>query len=213
VLDERSTDLQAARRLCRHLDVPLREIAIPRPAADDFEAAAAAIEIPSKAQIEIAALCIPLARAIAADGFKACLSGEAADEIFGGYGNMCIKGSRADDAGWRQIRMAAVEKMARGNFVRCNKAFMAAGVECRLPFIETALVETALAMSKAECPPGKKALKRAALGIVPEWIVKRPKDTFQGGAGVDRAAAAVLDNPKKFYRTVIATTYGRSALI
>ena len=116
------------------------------------------------------------------------------------------------DAEWRAIRVAAVDKMARGNFVRCNKAFMAAGVECRLPFIETPLVETVLALSKAECPPGKKALKSAAQGIVPPWVVSRQKETFQGGAGMDEAAARAVPDPRAFYRSVIATTYGQSAL-
>lgn len=212
VLDPASPDLRAARRLCAELEVPLTEVTVAQPDPASLEAAARAIEIPSKAQVEIAALCIPLAQAIGSDGFKACLSGEAADELFGGYGNMCIKGSKADDAEWRAIRIAAVEKMARGNFVRCNKAFMAAGVECRLPFIETALVETVLAMSKADCPPNKKALKAAAEGYVPDWIVKRVKETFQGGAGMNDAAAAVLPDPARFYRSVITTAYGQSAL-
>lgn len=212
VLDDASPDLKAARRFCDELEVPLQEVRVGDPTPADFEAAARSIEIASKAQIEIAALCIPLAQAIAADGFKACLSGEAADELFGGYGNMCIKGSKADDAGWRAIRVAAVEKMARGNFIRCNKAFMAAGVECRLPFIETALVETALAMTKAECPPNKKTLKAAAAGIVPDWIIRRPKETFQGGAGMNDAAAEAIADPARFYRSVIATAYGQSAL-
>lgn len=212
VLDGASPDLRAARRLCAELDVRLIEVPVSRPTPQALEAAARAIEIPSKAQVEIAALCIPLAQAIGSDGFKACLSGEAADELFGGYGNMCIKGSRADDAAWREIRLAAVRKMARGNFVRCNKAFMAAGVECRLPFIETALVETALAMSKADCPPGKKALKAVSRGIVPDWIVNRQKETFQGGAGMDDAAAEVVPDPARFYRSVIATAYGQAAL-
>ncbi len=212
VLDAASPDLKAARRLCAELGVPLSEVMIPTPDAAALEAAALAIEIPSKAQVEIAALCIPLARAIGSDGFKACLSGEAADELFGGYGNMCIKGSKADDVGWREIRLAAVRKMARGNFVRCNKAFMAAGVECRLPFIETPLVETVLAMSKAECPPGKKALKAASRAILPDWIVNRPKETFQGGAGMDEAAAAAVPDPARFYRSVIGTAYGPAAL-
>jgi asparagine synthase (glutamine-hydrolysing) len=212
VLDDASLDLKAARRLCAELEVPLSEVKVSAPDAAALEAAARAIEIPSKAQVEIAALCIPLAKAIGSDGFKACLSGEAADELFGGYGNMCIKGSKADDAGWRDIRIAAVAKMARGNFVRCNKAFMAAGVECRLPFIETALVETVLAMTKAQCPPNKKALKAAARGIVPDWIVSRVKETFQGGAGMDDAAAAAISDPARFYRSVIATAYGQSAL-
>ena len=212
VLDEASPDLAAARRFCREFSVPLQEVRVARPEPADLEAAALAIEIPSKAQVEIAALCIPLARAVGSDGFKACLSGEAADELFGGYGNMCIKGARASDAEWRAIRVAAVDKMARGNFVRCNKAFMAAGVECRLPFIETPLVETVLALSKAECPPGKKALKSAAQGIVPPWVVSRQKETFQGGAGMDEAAARAVPDPRAFYRSVIATTYGQSAL-
>lgn len=212
ILDDASHDLRAARRLCGELGVHLVEVPVSRPSPQDLEAAARAIEIPSKAQVEIAAMCIPLARAIGADGFKACLSGEAADELFGGYGNMCIKGSKADDAGWRDIRLAAVRKMARGNFVRCNKAFMAAGVECRLPFIETSLVEVALSMTKAECPPGKKALKAASAGIVPDWVITRQKETFQGGAGMDDAAASVIPDPARFYRPVIATTYGQSAL-
>lgn len=212
VLDNASPDLKAARRLCAELSVPLCEVTIPTPDAAAFEAAAIAIEIPSKAQIEIAALCIPLARAIGSDGFKACLSGEAADELFGGYGNMCIKGSKANDAEWRNIRISSVKKMARGNFVRCNKAFMAAGVECRLPFIETALVETVLAMPKIECPPGKKALKASARKIVPDWVISRQKETFQGGAGMDEAAASAIHDPARFYRSVIATAYGASAL-
>lgn len=212
VLDPASTDVLAARRLCREFEVRLTEVPVAAPTPDALEAAALAIEIPSKAQVEIAALCIPLAQAIAADGFKACLSGEAADELFGGYGSMCIKGARADDAEWRALRVAAVRRMARGNFVRCNKAFMAAGVECRLPFIETALVETVLAMSKADCPPAKKALKRAAAEIVPDWVIRRPKETFQGGAGMADAAAACIAEPARFYRAGVVSAYGMSAV-
>ena len=182
-----------------------------QPTAQDLAYAAECIEIQSKAQIEIAALCIPLAKAIKADGFKACLSGEAADELFGGYGNMCIKGSSADDVGWRAIRIQQLEKMGRGNFIRCNKAFMAHGVECRLPFMERSLVEAVINMTKAQCPPGKKALKAAANGAVPPWIIKRPKETFQGGAGMDLAAARAVSDPAMFYKAEIARLYGKSA--
>ena len=211
ILDDGAADLAAARRLCKENEVRLIEVRVKEPTSADLTEAARVIEISSKAQVEIAAMCIPLAKAISADGFKACLSGEAADELFGGYGNMCIKGASADDAGWRAIRIAQLQKMARGNFVRCNKAFMAAGVECRLPFMERNLVERVMAMNKLECPPGKKALKVAASGIVPEWIIKRQKDTFQGGAGMDAAAARVLADPAAFYRAEIGKLYGPSA--
>jgi asparagine synthase (glutamine-hydrolysing) len=209
--DESSADLAAARRLCTELEVPLIEVPVPAPSADLLTAAARAIEIPSKAQIEIAALCIPLAREIAANGFKACLSGEAADELFGGYGSLCIKGRKASDRQWRALRTAQLEKMARGNFIRCNKAFMAAGVECRLPFMERRLVERTLAMTKAECPPGKGALKAAARGIVPEWVIRRTKQTFQGSSGIAEAAGRAIANPRAFYRAEIINAYGASA--
>jgi len=206
-----SKDYLAAKRLCRELNVPLQEVRV-HLKSEDFIAAAKAIEIPSKAQIEIAALCIPLARAIAADGFKVCLSGEAADELFGGYGSLCIKGSQTDDNGWRQLRIAQLAKMARGNFVRCNKAFMAAGVECRLPFMERQLVEFVLGLGKLACPPGKKALKKASIGVIPDWVIKRQKETFQGAAGADESAASLFANPRAFYRAEIIKTHGLAAV-
>ena len=125
---------------------------------------------------------------------------------------MCIKAASVDDRGWRAIRVAQLEKMARGNFVRVNKAFMAAGVECRLPFMERRLVERVLAMSKADCPPNKKALKAAAAPVLPAWIIKRPKATFQGGAGTSKRAAEIIANPAMFYRAEVRRQYGDAAL-
>jgi asparagine synthase (glutamine-hydrolysing) len=210
-LDSDSADLRAARRVTDHLGVRLIEVPVQRPDAAALSAAVKAIEIPSKAQVEIAAMCMPLAAAIASDGFKACLSGEAADELFGGYGSMHIKGYRADDDEWRAVRLAQLAKMARGNFVRCNKVFMAYGVECRLPFMEQDLVEATLAMSKAQCPPGKGALKAAAEGLVPRWVIDRQKDTFQGGAGMIDAAQAAVSDPRGFYASTCKTIYGPRA--
>jgi len=208
-MDPWSPDLKAARRVCAELGVRLVEVNVPEPTRELLAQAARAIEIPMKAQVEIAALCLPLARAIRAEGFKACLSGEAADELFGGYGSMCIQGSRADDALWRLIRVKQLEKMSRGNFVRCNKAFMAAGVECRLPFMRRELVERVANLTKAECPPGKGALKRAAEGVVPAWVARRPKETFQGASGLARVASEVLPDVRRFYGAEVRTAFGQ----
>lgn len=207
-LDADTEDLKSARRITDHFGVKLIEVPVPAPTGESLAEAVRTIEIPSKAQVEIAAMCIPLASAIASDGFKACLSGEAADELFGGYGSMCIKGASADDAGWRDIRIGQLAKMARGNFIRCNKVFMAHGVECRLPFMERALVEAVLTMTKDECPPNKKALKAAASGLIPDWVIKRPKDTFQGGAGMIDAAAIAIPDPRTYYASQCRTLYG-----
>lgn len=208
VFNQASPDLQAARRLCADFGVKLCEVAVGRPTPATLSAAAYAIEIPSKAQVEIAALCLPLAKRIAADGFKACLSGEAADELFGGYGNLCIQAARADDAGWRALRVGHLGKMARGNFIRCNKAFMAHGVECRLPFMERPLVEGVLALGKKDCPPGKGLLKEAARRVLPAWVIKRTKETFQGGSGLAAAAARCVSDPVRFYNAEVRRHFG-----
>jgi asparagine synthase (glutamine-hydrolysing) len=207
VLESGSEDARAARRLCSEFGIRLVEVAT-KVDSDSVAQAIEAIEIPSKAQIEIATMCIPLARRIAADGFKACLSGEAADELFGGYGNFCIKASGATDAEVVQLRKDALAKMARGNFVRCNKAFMAAGVECRLPFMEQSLVESAVQLTKSASPPGKKLLKEAARSVLPKWVIDRRKDTFQGGTGASAWIAKSIGNPARYYNAELKRRFG-----
>lgn len=208
VYDRQSADLLAARRLCGHLNVPLVEVPVSAPTAAAVHDAVRVIETPMKAQVEIALANLPLARAIAADGFRVALSGEAADELFGGYGNLCRAAAGTDDDGWRALRRAQVDKMGRGNFMRVNKVFMAAGVEARLPFMHRPLVALALAAGLHDCPPGKGLLKTAARGIVPDWVIRRPKDTFQGGTGIAQAAAKLAASPVRFYNAEARKIFG-----
>lgn len=208
VFDPDSADVRAARAVAAELDVPLVEVKIPTPDYAAVERAVRAVEIPMKAQVEIALANLPLAEAIAADGFRVALSGEAADELFGGYGNTAIAAARADDAGYRQLKRDALAKMARGNFMRVNKVFMAAGVEARLPFMHRPLVDLAIAASKTASPPGKKLLKQAAAGVIPEAIIRRPKDTFQGGTGIAAAAAELSPSPTRYYNTEAIRAFG-----
>lgn len=200
-------DAKSARRLCAELGVKLFEVPVMLDERTVREAINA-IEIPSKAQIEIACLCLPLARKVYAEGFRACLSGEAADELFGGYGNFCIKASKETDSGVVKLREQALDKMARGNFIRCNKAFMAHGVECRLPFMEQELVESVIPLGKKESPPGKKLLKEACRGVIPQWVISRTKDTFQGGSGASDELARRYSSPIKYYNAEIRSMFG-----
>lgn len=208
VFDTGSPDVRHARFVASHYDVPLVEVKVPEPDYAAVAAAVATVEVPMKAQVEIALANLPLARAIASDGFRVVLSGEAADEMFGGYGNQAIAASGGDDADWRAIRVASVAKMARGNFLRVNKVFMAAGVEARLPFMHRPLVDLALAASKADCPPGKGLLKQAAVGLVPRQVIARPKETFQGGSGIAAAAGRLLPTPARYYNAEARRVFG-----
>lgn len=208
VYDTGSADLTAARRVAAHLAVPLVEVKVPAPTAAAIGEAVRVIETPMKAQVEITLANLPLARAIAADGFRVVLSGEAADELFGGYGNLIRAAASTDDDGWRQLRVAQVTKMGRGNFARVNKVFMAAGVEARLPYMHRPLVALTLAAGKLACPPGKGLLKTAAQGVLPDWVIRRPKDTFQGGCGIAAAAATVISAPTRFYNAEARRIFG-----
>ena len=210
VMDEDSPDLAAAREVCSWLGVELREVDVQPPTIALVDQAIQAIELPTKAQIEIALLCLPLAEQIAADGFKACLSGEAADELFAGYGNMKLAAHGGDDSALIDERRAALAKMSRGNFVRCNKAFLSHGVECRLPFMERALVESAVNWSRAESPVAKKLLKASAAGVLPPSIIRRRKETFQGAAGTSSACASLVVDPARYYRSRCCSMFGRA---
>ena len=209
VLDPDSPDLAAARQVARELQVTLVEVPIPAPTLDSITEAVRTVEIPMKAQVEIALANLPLARAIASDGYRVALSGEAADELFGGYGNMQIAASGCStDAEYEVIKRAALAKMARGNFARVNKVFMAAGVEARLPFMQRALVELAMGATREQSPPGKGLLKAAAAGLVPDNIIKRPKLTFQGATGTATAASLLVDSPVKHYNAIARQEFG-----
>lgn len=205
--DNESSDLKSARRLCTEFGVKLIEVPVSI-SSGGISRAIRSIEIASKAQIEIAMLCLPLAERIYADGFRACLSGEAADELFGGYGNFCIQASKVGDQEITTLRLAQLAKMARGNFVRCNKAFMSAGVECRLPFMEQGLVEGAMQLSKRQSPPGKVLLKQTAKPLVPQWVITRTKDTFQGGSGLADAVPKHVANPLIYYNAELRKSFG-----
>ena len=63
-------------------------------------------------------------------------------------------------------------------------------------------------MGKAACPPGKKRLKSAAVGVLPAWVVNRPKETFQGGSGLAAAAGKAVANPVRFYNGEIRRLFG-----
>lgn len=209
VLDPASPDLIAARRIASHFDVPLVEVKIPNPSIESIREAVLTIENPMKAQVEIAIAHIPLMKAIASDGFRVALSGEAADELFCGYGNMQIASSRAkSDSEYQSILKKSVEKMSRGNFIRVNKVMMSAGVEGRLPFMEERLVATALMSTKKSNPPGKKVLKQAAESILPKWVINRPKETFQGATGTAKEVSKSINSPIKYYNAEAKSFFG-----
>ncbi|MFU0240433.1 asparagine synthetase B family protein [Streptomyces scabiei] len=211
VLDPRSADLRHARETADHLGVPLVEVPVEPPTADDLTRALAVIEQPYKAQVEIAWPCLALAAAMRADGFKVTYSGEGSDELWASYG-FAYRGIAA--SGWYGYRRDLIAAQAVRNFPRVNKAFMAHGVEGRLPFLDPDLVTLALSMPldvvrDADTPAGRKAVLSAAYrDQLPPSVTRRGKVAFQDGLGLKPAIATALPNPARYYRAEHFRLYG-----
>jgi asparagine synthase (glutamine-hydrolysing) len=126
-----------------------------------------------------------MARRIRAMGIKMVLSGEGADEIFGGY----LYFHRAPDA--RAFHEETVRKLDRLHLFDClraNKAMAAWGVEARVPFLDREFLEVAMRLDPAAkmAGPGrmeKHLLREAFADALPEGIAWRQKEQFSDGVG------------------------------
>jgi asparagine synthase (glutamine-hydrolysing) len=126
-----------------------------------------------------------LARRIRAMGVKMVLSGEGADEIFGGY----LYFHRAPDA--RSFHDETIRKLDRLHLFDClraNKSMAAWGVEARVPFLDKEFMDTALGIDPAAkmAGPGrmeKHILREAFQDLLPTSIAWRQKEQFSDGVG------------------------------
>ncbi|TVR01636.1 MAG: asparagine synthase B [Deltaproteobacteria bacterium] len=126
-----------------------------------------------------------MARRIRAMGIKMVLSGEGADEIFGGY----LYFHRAPDA--RALHEETVRKLDALHLYDClraNKSMAAWGVEARVPFLDTRFLDVAMGIDPEakRVGPGrmeKQILRDAFADLLPERIVRRQKEQFSDGVG------------------------------
>ena len=171
-----------------------------------------------------------LARVIKSMGIKMVLSGEGADEIFGGY-LYFHKAPTAKDFHDETVRK--LSKLHLYDCLRANKSLSAWGVEGRVPFLDKEFLDVAMRTNpKAKMCPGqtieKKIVREAFAELLPEEVAWRQKEQFSDGVGyswIDTlkaiTAAAVTDedmahtaerfpiNPPKnkeeyYYRSIFA---------
>jgi len=208
VFDAKSRDLRGARETAEMLGVRLVEVPVECPSAEDLARVVDAIEMPFKSQVEIAWACMKLAERMSADGFKVTFSGEGADELFGSYG-FAYHGIQT--RGWHGFRKESFLGQSRKNFPRANKVFMRSSVECRLPFLNPALVERVLSFERPLVQRGsvtKAVLRDAMRGLLPESVLRRPKVAFQDGMGLKRAIESQIADPRALYARAHQDRFG-----
>ena len=126
-----------------------------------------------------------LARVIKSMGIKMVLSGEGADEIFGGY----LYFHKAPDA--RAFHEETVRKLSKLHLYDClraNKSLAAWGVEGRVPFLDKEFLDVAMRLNpQAKMCPGKtiekRVLREAFAGMLPADVTWRQKEQFSDGVG------------------------------
>ena len=126
-----------------------------------------------------------LARVIKSMGIKMVLSGEGADEVFGGY----LYFHKAPDArAFHEETVRKLSKLYMYDCLRANKSLAAWGVEGRVPFLDKEFLDVAMRIDpQYKMGPGKtiekKIVREAFSDMLPESVVWRQKEQFSDGVG------------------------------
>lgn len=126
-----------------------------------------------------------LARVIKSMGIKMVLSGEGADEIFGGY----LYFHKAPDAkAFHDETVRKLGKLHQYDCLRANKSLSAWGVEGRVPFLDKEFIDVAMRLNPVDkmCPGStieKRVVREAFADMLPESVAWRQKEQFSDGVG------------------------------
>ena len=126
-----------------------------------------------------------LARVIKSMGIKMVLSGEGADEVFGGY-LYFHKAPSAQEFHEETVRK--LSKLHQYDCLRANKSLSAWGVEGRVPFLDKEFLDIAMRTNPAaKMCQGKTVEKRivreAFADMLPQEVAWRQKEQFSDGVG------------------------------
>lgn len=126
-----------------------------------------------------------LARVIKSMGIKMVLSGEGADEVFGGY----LYFHKAPTAeAFHEETVRKLSKLHLYDCLRANKSLSAWGVEGRVPFLDKEFLDVAMRLNPAVkmCPGHtieKRIVRDAFASLLPESVAWRQKEQFSDGVG------------------------------
>ena len=126
-----------------------------------------------------------MARVIKSMGVKMVLSGEGADELFGGY----LYFHKAPDAEeFHKETVRKLEKLHMYDCLRANKSLAAWGIEGRVPFLDKEFMDVAMRLNpKDKMINGERmekwVVRKAFEKYLPESVTWRQKEQFSDGVG------------------------------
>lgn len=132
-----------------------------------------------------------LSKAISEMGIKVVLSGEGADEIFGGYLYFFNAPSEEE---FQKETIRRVKRLSTADCLRADKSTMAHGLEARVPFLDKTMLDVSMGMAPEHKRPSRadnicekyvlrKAFDTPEQPYLPEEILWRQKEQFSDGVG------------------------------
>ncbi len=126
-----------------------------------------------------------MARVIKSMGIKMVLSGEGADELFGGYLYFHKAPSPKD---FHEETVRKLTKLHMYDCLRANKSLAAWGIEGRVPFLDKEFMDVAMRINpKDKMINGERmekwVVRKAFESVLPESVAWRQKEQFSDGVG------------------------------
>jgi asparagine synthase (glutamine-hydrolysing) len=185
---EGSPDLEAAAKVAKHIDTVHHEVKFTiQEGLDAIRDVVYHLETYDITTIRASTPMYLLARAIKALGIKMVLSGEGADELFGGYLYFHKAPTPKD---FHEETVRKLDKLHQYDCLRANKSLAAWGIEGRVPFLDKEFMDVAMRINPSDKMitsdrMEKWVIRKAFEQYLPESVAWRQKEQFSDGVGYD----------------------------
>ena len=183
---EGSPDLAAAQKVAKHIGTVHHEIKFTiQEGLDAIREVIYHLETYDITTIRASTPMFLMARTIKSLGIKMVLSGEGADELFGGY----LYFHKAPDAKeFHEETVRKLDKLHQYDCLRANKSLAAWGIEGRVPFLDKEFIEVAMRINPKDKMITKErmekwVLRKAFEEYLPASVTWRQKEQFSDGVG------------------------------
>ena len=183
-----SPDLKAAKKVAKHIGSIHHEINFTiQEGLDAIKDVIYHLETYDVTTVRASTPMYLMARVIKSMGIKMVLSGEGADEIFGGY-LYFHKAPSSEEFHKETVRK--LDKLYQYDCLRANKSLAAWGIEGRVPFLDKDFIDVAMRINPSDKMIDKEHMEKWVLRksfekYLPDSVAWRQKEQFSDGVGYE----------------------------